>query len=64
MARCSTALDLFDGATIERLVQHYELLLEGIVSHPERQLSQLPLLLDEDRHKLLVEWNDTACCVR
>ncbi len=50
--------DLFEPATIERLVQHYELLLEGIANQPERQLSQLPLLLDEDRRRL-VEWNDT-----
>jgi amino acid adenylation domain-containing protein len=52
-------VDLFDAATMERLVQHYELLLEGVVADPDRQLSQLPLLLEEDRHKLLVEWNDT-----
>ena len=32
-------VDLFEAATIERLVQHYELLLAGIVSDPERQLS-------------------------
>jgi amino acid adenylation domain-containing protein len=51
--------DLFEAATIERLVQHYELLLEGIVNQPERQLSQLPLLLEADRHKLS-EWNDTG----
>src|SRR6185369_7435110 len=52
-------VDLFDAATMERLVQHYELLLDGVVADPDRQLSQLPLLLEEDRHKLLVEWNDT-----
>jgi amino acid adenylation domain-containing protein len=51
--------DLFEAATIERLVQHYKLLLEGIGSHHDRQLSELPLLLDEDWHKLLVDWNDT-----
>src|SRR4029077_16516464 len=35
-------------------------LLEGIVSAPESRLSQLPLLTEEERRQLLVEWNDTA----
>src|SRR6185503_21149815 len=52
-------VDLFEAATIERLVQHYELLLEGIVADPQRQLSQLPLLIEADKEKLLVEWNAT-----
>jgi amino acid adenylation domain-containing protein len=51
--------DLFEAARIERLVQHYQLLLEGIAGHADRPLSELPLLLEEDRHKLLMEWNDT-----
>ena len=53
-------VDLFGAATVERLVQHFELLLRDVVNDPDRQLSQLPLLIEEDRHKLLVEWNDTA----
>jgi amino acid adenylation domain-containing protein len=53
------SVDLFEAATIERLVQHYQLLLAGLVSHRDRQLSELPLLLAEERHKLLLEWNDT-----
>ena len=52
-------VDLFDEATIERLVEHYELLLRDVVTAPERQLSQLPLLLEEDRRKV-VEWNQTT----
>ena len=54
------ATDLFDAATIERLVGHWRVLLEGIVADPEQRISQLPLLTEAERHQLLVEWNDTA----
>ena len=52
--------DLFERATIERLIQHYQQLLEGIVRSPEQHISLLPLLDEEERHRQLVEWNATA----
>ncbi len=52
--------DLFDAATIERLVGHFVTLLEGIVADPDQRISELPLLTEPERHQLLVEWNDTA----
>jgi len=52
--------DLFERGTIERMAGHLRRLLEGIVSAPESRLSQLPLLTEEERRQLLVEWNDTA----
>ncbi len=54
------ATDLFDAATIERLVGHWRVLLEGIVADPEQRISHLPLLTEAERHQLLIEWNDTA----
>ncbi|MDQ3172664.1 MAG: amino acid adenylation domain-containing protein, partial [Acidobacteriota bacterium] len=51
--------DLFDEATVIRMLGHFEVLLEGIVSNPERRLSELPLLTEAERHQLLVEWNAT-----
>jgi amino acid adenylation domain-containing protein len=33
--------------------------LEGIVANPELLLSELPLLTESERHRLLVEWNNT-----
>ena len=51
--------DLFDAATIERLVGHFQTLLEGIVADPDVKIVPLPLLTDAERHRLLVEWNDT-----
>jgi amino acid adenylation domain-containing protein/non-ribosomal peptide synthase protein (TIGR01720 family) len=52
--------DLFDAATIQRLMLHYEVLLEGIAADPSRPLSLLPVLSAAERHALLLEWNDTA----
>ena len=52
--------DLFDPATIERMVGHFQTLLVGIVADPEQRLAELPLLTAAERHQLLVEWNATA----
>ncbi|HEY8228436.1 MAG TPA: amino acid adenylation domain-containing protein [Pyrinomonadaceae bacterium] len=51
--------DLFDEATIERLLGHYHLILEAAVVHPERRLLELSLLTEDERKQLLVGWNDT-----
>jgi amino acid adenylation domain-containing protein len=51
--------DLFERETIERMVQHFNILLEGVVTDPGRKLSRLPLLTEEEQHKLLAQWNDT-----
>jgi amino acid adenylation domain-containing protein len=51
--------DLFEAATIRRMLGHFQNLLEGIVSNPDQRLSDLPLLTPSERHQLLVAWNDT-----
>jgi len=51
--------DLFDGSTIERMIGHFQTLLEGIVADPDQPISTLPLLTEAERHQLLIEWNDT-----
>jgi aspartate racemase len=51
--------DLFDAATIERVLGHFRNLLEGIVANPEQRISQLPLLSEAEKQQLLIEWNDT-----
>ncbi|MDQ3803310.1 MAG: amino acid adenylation domain-containing protein [Acidobacteriota bacterium] len=51
--------DLFEAATAERLVEHFRLLLEGIVTAPERRLSELSFFTAAERRRLLQEWNDT-----
>lgn len=51
--------DLFERATIQRLLDHFEVLLAGILANPQQRLSELPLLTETERHELLVKWNDT-----
>ena len=54
------SLDLFERGFIERFVGHYQALLEGMVTHPDRPLAALPLLTEAERRQLLGHWNDTA----
>ncbi|NOK14170.1 non-ribosomal peptide synthetase, partial [Corallococcus exercitus] len=50
---------LFEEATVARMAAHYTRLLEAAVSGLEQPLSRIPLLSEEERHRLLVDWNDT-----
>ena len=52
--------DLFDASTILRMLGHFQVLLEGIVTDPDQQVSVLPLLTEAEERQLLVDWNDTA----
>jgi amino acid adenylation domain-containing protein len=45
--------DLFDAATIDRMIGHFGSLLEGAAADPDRRLSSLPLLTGEERRDLL-----------
>ena len=51
--------DLFDATTIERMMGHYQNLLEGIGSNLEQRVSELPILNTAQKHQLLVKWNKT-----
>jgi len=52
--------DLFERATIARLIDHYQRVLEAVTTAPDTQLSELPLLSDAERRQVLVDWNATA----
>ncbi|HJX26289.1 MAG TPA: condensation domain-containing protein, partial [Thermoanaerobaculia bacterium] len=54
------ATDLFDAATIDRLIVHFEWLLTAALEAPERSTWELPLLSPAERHQAIAEWNDTA----
>lgn len=53
------ATDLFEAPTIERMLGHWQTLLEGIAANPDEKISHLPLLTPAERQQLLVEWNAT-----
>ncbi|WP_292867177.1 non-ribosomal peptide synthetase/type I polyketide synthase [Nostoc sp. LPT] len=59
LLECNYNTDLFDAYTIERWLSHFQTLLQAIVTEPEQHLRKLPLLTADQRHQLLVEWNDT-----
>lgn len=52
--------DLFAPATMQRMLEHFQNLLTSIVENPDQSLSDLSLLTESERRKLLVEWNDTT----
>ncbi|MGZ9705569.1 non-ribosomal peptide synthetase [Pseudomonas sp. GNP013] len=59
--RLSLAFDyadeLFDGATIQRLAEHYLTLLQAACTQPQQAIGDLPLMLqDEQRH-----WSAAPC---
>ncbi|MCP3145384.1 non-ribosomal peptide synthetase, partial [Pyxidicoccus xibeiensis] len=49
--------DLFDAGTVQRLMQHYAVLLQAAVSTPERRLELLPVLTDAERQQVVTEWS-------
>lgn len=51
---------LFDAETIERMLRYFETFLEGLVAAPDAPLADIPLLPAGERHRLLVDWNDTG----
>jgi non-ribosomal peptide synthetase component F len=52
--------DLFERATLDRMTEHFLVLLEGAVADPGRRLADLPLLTEAERDRLLTEWGRNA----
>ncbi|MGH7770385.1 MAG: non-ribosomal peptide synthetase [Candidatus Binatia bacterium] len=51
--------DIYEPGTIARIAEHLTVLLEGLVADPERRLSDLAILTDGEKRRLLIDWNDT-----
>ena len=51
--------DLFDRSRMAQLAKHFSSLVSAVVEDADQPLAQLPLLSAAERHRLLVEWNDT-----
>ncbi|MFB2837780.1 amino acid adenylation domain-containing protein [Floridanema evergladense] len=52
------ATDLFDQNTIQRMTQHFTVLLEAIVDRPQQPINSLPLLTKNEIQQLR-DWNQT-----
>ncbi|MEE8585358.1 MAG: amino acid adenylation domain-containing protein, partial [Acidobacteriota bacterium] len=52
--------DLYQASTLQRWLNHFQVLAEHLVANPKRRLSEIPLLGKAERHQLITEWNDSA----
>lgn len=51
--------DLFDRTTAERWLAQYRQLMEAIAEQPEERIGRLALLTEQERRRILLEWNAT-----
>jgi len=59
MAAITYNPDLFEEETIERMVEHWQTLLEEAIANPSRRISALPMLAEAERRRLVLHWNAT-----
>ncbi|MGH3800772.1 MAG: amino acid adenylation domain-containing protein, partial [Pseudonocardiaceae bacterium] len=52
--------DLFDRATIESMLARLVRLLKTVVADPDQPIGRIDILTPEERHQLLIDYNDTA----
>ena len=52
--------DLFDAATIDRMLGHFQVLLKGIIADPNQRILDLSILTEAENYQLLADWNDTT----
>lgn len=52
--------DLFSQETVERLLRCYERILAGAIQDPDARISEIPMLPDEERVRVVEEWNATS----
>jgi amino acid adenylation domain-containing protein/non-ribosomal peptide synthase protein (TIGR01720 family) len=48
--------DLFSQTTIERSLEHFQVLLSSIAADPTQRLADLPMLSESEQHQILVNW--------
>ena len=53
--------DLFERRSVEAIATRLVRLLQAASADPKQPISRLELLTSEERHQILVDWNDTAC---
>jgi len=59
MARMEYRSELFDASAIDRMLDHFVVLLDAIACDPDADLSSLPLLTEKERRQLYT-WNATG----
>ncbi|WP_318212295.1 non-ribosomal peptide synthase/polyketide synthase [Streptomyces sp. SJL17-1] len=56
----TAAAELFEPDTVRRIVDGLTQVLDAVTAEPGTRLSAVPVLDAAERHRMLVEWNDTA----
>jgi amino acid adenylation domain-containing protein len=51
--------DLFDAETVERLAEHFVVLLRDLTARPDARVSQLRMMGEVEREQVVHQWNDT-----
>lgn len=51
--------DLFEASFVARMMEHFETLLNGVLTNPEQGISELPIVADIERNRLVIEWDNT-----
>ncbi|WP_163867066.1 non-ribosomal peptide synthase/polyketide synthase, partial [Myxococcus eversor] len=49
----------FSPETIDRLLGHWQVIMEGVVAHASGSLGEVPMLTASERQQVLVDWNQT-----
>ena len=52
--------DLFEATTIQRMLGHFQTVLESVVADPQQRISDCALMPAAEKEQLLLEWNSTT----
>ncbi|MEU1026119.1 amino acid adenylation domain-containing protein, partial [Streptomyces sp. NPDC005904] len=52
--------ELFDRATAQALADRFVRVLEALTDDPHLAIGEAEILAEDERHRMLVDWNDTA----
>src|SRR4030095_2596401 len=63
MGAIEYSTDLFEAASVRRMIGHYQTLLNSVVVSPDSCLSQLRFVSEGEERQLLEEWNATRVTV-
>jgi non-ribosomal peptide synthetase component F len=49
--------DLFDASTADRMLAHFQILLDEIIADPDQLIGAIPMLTPEERRQVVLGWN-------
>ncbi|MCP5051352.1 MAG: amino acid adenylation domain-containing protein [bacterium] len=53
--------NVYDIDFVRQMAQHFHLLVKQVIENEEIEIGKLNLLSDSEKHRLMIEYNDTAC---